>query len=78
MKASWNETNWKDTFWGSNYAKLAKIKDKYDPDMVFYVTPGINADLMDADASGKLCKLAQPRTLAFPPMGDNKNLKKGS
>src|ERR1700750_2264467 len=66
------EENWKQTFWGSKYEKLSQIKSKYDPDMVFWVTPGINADLMEA-RSGRVCKVTKPVTSKFPPMTDNLN-----
>jgi Berberine and berberine like len=41
-------------FWGSNYEKLSQIKRKYDPSMVFWASPGINADLMEV-RNGRLC-----------------------
>jgi hypothetical protein len=36
------EPNWQEAFWGDNYATLLKIRQKYDPDGVFYAvsTPG--------------------------------------
>jgi hypothetical protein len=40
--------------------------------MVFYVTPGINADYL-ASRNGRLCK-AQPAQLdSIAPLGDNRN-----
>jgi hypothetical protein len=73
-EASWNATNWQDVFWGSNYPKLSQIKTKYDPDMLFYVTPGINADLMAPNDKGALCRASSSSKSVFPPVGDNKNL----
>lgn len=65
-------------FWGSNYPKLSQIKTKYDPTLVFYATPGINADQMTANEKGALCKAPEAQTKSiFPPMGDNKNIKGG-
>ena len=29
------EANWQDYFWGDNYARLKRIKQKYDPDGLF-------------------------------------------
>ncbi|KAF2396325.1 FAD-binding domain-containing protein [Trichodelitschia bisporula] len=43
-EAYYGEPEWKTQFWGSNYPKLSSIKTKYDPQTVFWVTPGINAD----------------------------------
>ncbi|KAE9986204.1 hypothetical protein EG327_004419 [Venturia inaequalis] len=77
-EASFNSSNWQDTFWGSNYPKLSQIKTKYDPNMVFYTTPGINAEQMMANEKGALCtapEAMRKSAILFPPMGDNKNVK---
>jgi hypothetical protein len=66
------EPNWKQTFWGSNYEKLSHLKSKYDPDMVFWVTPGINADLMEVREE-RVCKVTTPRKDTSAPKGDNTN-----
>ncbi|KAH6850576.1 hypothetical protein B0I37DRAFT_117027 [Chaetomium sp. MPI-CAGE-AT-0009] len=36
------EPNWQEAFWGDNYPKLFELRNKYDPDGVFYAvsTPG--------------------------------------
>jgi hypothetical protein len=70
--------DWKNTYWGTNYPKLSEIKSKFDPEMVFYVTPGINADHMVYNKEdGRLCKVepgAAPKTLDDrAPEGDNHN-----
>jgi hypothetical protein len=44
--------------------------------MVFYVTPGINADHMVAREDGRLCKVSGPIQRVAndaSPIGDNKN-----
>lgn len=68
--------NWRETFWGPHYEKLSEIKSKWDPNMVFYVTPGINADHMVFREDGRLCKASGPIqrvALDASPIGDNKN-----
>lgn len=35
-EADFRDPNWKRTFYGENYEKLEAIKDKYDPEHVFY------------------------------------------
>jgi len=45
--------------------------------MVFYATPGINADQMDANAKGALCRIQVQTKSLYPPQGDNKNMKGG-
>ncbi|KAF1815079.1 hypothetical protein P152DRAFT_480166 [Eremomyces bilateralis CBS 781.70] len=72
-EASIKEPNWKQTFWGSNYNRLSEVKTKYDPNQVFWVTPGINADQMVVN-NGRLCKATGPSTNSrVPPENDNKN-----
>jgi hypothetical protein len=52
-----NEPNWQEAYWGSNYPRLLKIRQKYDPEGVFFTetTPGTeNWSVMDYGT--KLCK----------------------
>src|ERR1700761_5887063 len=72
IQAYFGEEGWKETFWGSNYPKLSEIKSRYDPDMVFWSTPGINADLMEV-RDGRLCKVATPSVSRVAPKSDNQN-----
>ncbi len=39
------ERAWKSEFWGSNYARLARIKSEYDPDNLFRVHHGVGSDM---------------------------------
>ncbi|KAF2276086.1 FAD-binding domain-containing protein [Westerdykella ornata] len=53
------EPNWQEAYWGSNYAKLLQIRQKWDPNGVFYTqtTPGTeNWSILDYGK--KLCKKA--------------------
>jgi hypothetical protein len=43
-EAHWQEPNWQQAFWGSNYPKLAEIKTKVDPTGLFWTSPGVNAE----------------------------------
>lgn len=74
MKAWVKNPDWKKTFWGPNYPRLSQIKEKWDPDMVFYVTPGINADHMAARGD-RLCKIQELEATVnnMAPTGDNRN-----
>ncbi|CAO2650647.1 Nn.00g019390.m01.CDS01 [Neocucurbitaria sp. VM-36] len=51
------EPNWQQAYWGANYARLLKIRSKYDPNGVFYTqtTPGTE-DWSVIDYGTKLCK----------------------
>ena len=41
--------NWQDAFWGDNYARLRAIKDKYDPDGLFFLHHGVGSEDWSAD-----------------------------
>jgi FAD/FMN-containing dehydrogenase len=43
------ERNWKQSFWGSNYPKLAAVKKKYDPDGLFTVHHGVGSEEWSPD-----------------------------
>ncbi|KAL1792211.1 hypothetical protein ACET3X_009962 [Alternaria dauci] len=52
-----NEPNWQEAYWGTNYPRLLKIRQKYDPEGVFFTetTPGTeNWSVLDYGT--KLCK----------------------
>jgi hypothetical protein len=66
------EEDWKRSFWGSNYARLSTVKSKWDPGMLFWTTPGINADLYEARA-GRVCKRVGVYTGTTAPLSDNVN-----
>ena len=40
-ESNYFEPQWQRSFWGSNYAKLAAVKQKYDPDGLFFVHHGV-------------------------------------
>jgi FAD/FMN-containing dehydrogenase len=43
------EPNWQDSFWGDNYARLRAIKEKYDPDGLFFLHHGVGSEDWSAD-----------------------------
>jgi hypothetical protein len=67
--------NWRTSFWGANYPRLAEVKKKYDPTSHFWVTPGINADAWVVSPDGRLCPNTKPQdeTALFAPQSDNQN-----
>ena len=43
------EPNWREAFWGPNYARLRAIKMKYDPDGLFFLHHGVGSEDWSAD-----------------------------
>jgi FAD/FMN-containing dehydrogenase len=57
--AYWSESNyfekdWQQAYWGSNHARLAQIKAKYDPDGLFFVHNGVGSEQWSRDGFRKL------------------------
>ena len=48
------QPNWQDAFWGENYARLRAVKDKYDPDGLFFVHHGVGSENWSADGFTRL------------------------
>ena len=53
-ETSYFERNWQKSFWGSNYPRLRQIKNKYDPDGLFFVHHGVGSEDWSADGFEKL------------------------
>ena len=43
------QPNWQDAFWGENYTRLRAVKDKYDPDGLFFAHHGVGSENWSAD-----------------------------
>jgi FAD/FMN-containing dehydrogenase len=48
------EHSWQQSFWGSNYPKLAAVKKKYDPTGLFFVHHGVGSEEWSADGFTRL------------------------
>ncbi|KAK7222534.1 hypothetical protein V2G26_010537 [Clonostachys chloroleuca] len=55
-EASIYDPDWSKSFWGDNYPRLSTIKEEIDPDMVFWVSPGINANYVEV-VDGRVCRV---------------------
>jgi FAD/FMN-containing dehydrogenase len=47
-------TGWQRAFWGSHYARLRAVKDRYDPDGLFFVHHGVGSEDWSADGFTRL------------------------
>jgi hypothetical protein len=48
------EEAWQQSFWGSNYARLLVVKEKYDPSGLFFVHHGVGSERWSADGFTRL------------------------
>jgi hypothetical protein len=48
-ESNYFETRWQQSYWGNNYARLADIKRKYDPDGLFFVHNGVGSEQWSSD-----------------------------
>lgn len=55
-EADWKDPNFKKDFFGSNYNTLLAIKNKYDPDHLFYAVAAVGSDYWVEQADKRLCK----------------------
>lgn len=55
-EATYDYKFWKEDYYGETYARLAGIKEKYDPDSVLWIQPGAGNDKYALRGDGHLCK----------------------
>ena len=48
------EPAWQGSFWGPNYARLLAVKDRHDPDGLFFVHHGVGSERWSADGFTRL------------------------
>jgi hypothetical protein len=61
--ADFRQPDYKDVFYGKNYAKLESIKAKYDPFNLFYAVTAVGSDFWKPQEDGRLCKANWPGVL---------------
>ncbi|KXS93458.1 hypothetical protein AC579_3495 [Pseudocercospora musae] len=54
-----NDPRWKENYYGENYERLLRIKDKYDPDGIFHASTAVGADRWEEKGDGRLCKTSK-------------------
>ena len=55
-EADFQDRNWQQNFYGSNYKKLRNIKKQYDPDDLFYATTAVGSEDWTVASDGRLCR----------------------
>ncbi|KAI0878187.1 FAD binding domain protein [Hypoxylon argillaceum] len=55
-EANFDQADWRQSFYGNNYAKLLTIKKKYDPGNVFWATTAVGSEALEVMADGRLCE----------------------
>jgi FAD/FMN-containing dehydrogenase len=56
-EADFKNPKWKEEFYGENWDELSKIKEKWDPQGLFYATTAVGSEKWEADAEGRLCRV---------------------
>ena len=49
LETDFFQPDWQNAFWGENYARLRAVKDKYDPDGLFFIHHGVGSERWSAD-----------------------------
>jgi FAD/FMN-containing dehydrogenase len=53
-ESNYFEADWQGAFWGTNYARLRQVKDKVDPEGLFFVHHGVGSEDWSADGFTRL------------------------
>ncbi|ROW06279.1 hypothetical protein VPNG_08072 [Cytospora leucostoma] len=56
-EADFNQPNWQETFYGSNYPRLLSIKQRYDPDGIFWAKTAVGSEGWEIASDGRLCQV---------------------
>lgn len=60
-EADINQPDWQTTFYGTNYARLLSIKNRYDPDHIFWGPTAVGSERWEGSADGRLCRTSAYR-----------------
>jgi hypothetical protein len=55
-ESSFFEPDWRKSYWGNNYPRLLAIKQRYDPDGLFFVRHGVGSEMWSDDGFTRLAE----------------------
>lgn len=55
-EGDFRQSDFQQVFYGSNYGRLRAIKDKYDPDGIFYAITAVGSEAWTPAEDGRLCR----------------------
>jgi len=55
-EADWKQPDWQYVFYGDHYPLLEIVKQKYDPDHIFYARTAVGSERWAEQADGRLCR----------------------
>ncbi|ETS73449.1 hypothetical protein PFICI_15054 [Pestalotiopsis fici W106-1] len=55
-EASFQQSDWQQTFYGANYPQLMAVKSKYDPETLLYAATAVGSEAWVPDSDGRLCR----------------------
>lgn len=55
-EADYQEEDWQDVFFGTNYKELLEVKKRYDPQGLFYNHIGVGSERWEVQKNGRMCE----------------------
>ena len=55
-EGDFRQADWKEAFYGENYERLLRIKEKWDPEHLFYALTAVGSDYWTVEGDGSLCR----------------------
>ncbi|KAJ0165266.1 putative FAD-linked oxidoreductase [Colletotrichum tanaceti] len=55
-EADFRQPDWQTAFFGDNYARLLAVKNKWDPESLFYVLKGVGSEAWNVAPDGRMCR----------------------
>lgn len=56
-EADFRQPGFQDVFYGDSYSALLAIKEKYDPEGLFYALTGVGSERWASRPDGRLCRV---------------------